>query len=691
MKKLLFLFCFCCSFLIFGLSAEMLAQDVAQQDKVKLSQGSLTAISLPEITVYGLADQLPVDPVTTAFGTQFNVITEEQIRRQNSLDFLDALRNVPGVIYQKKNIIGGQTSHSLYIRGRGVSHPSPDLSVFFDDVPRSGVLYGQTLADGIPIYALGGMEVYKYPQPSRFGSGYGMINFVPKYMTEEGQEFRVGFEAGSYSTFAENLAYGYKKGAFDIYTAQSWISSDGHEPHSRAQQQSYYLNSGIKINDNWNIRLLLNYVDAQTLSPFYDRPVDFRRGDRADRYDTQTYFSTLTLNNQFDKAIGYLKFYYNKTNFFLKGENTGTRTSRQTNIISGARFRETLNLWTGSEIVAGFDLDNYKLKNEQYDFVTNRLSEWLFPDQMIFSPYLAVSQTFGQPESFHGTVSAGLRYYRHDLFENKLSTQAGLVLGYNNTNLVFNYARGVNYPSPVILQNALNNGNPIPATIITEDIKPEVVDHYEVGLTHVFPDLARIGLTYFHDNGRDRTRAYMYGATPTTEFFNSRVSRYKVHGFELTGSWKIIENLEFFGGATWLRAKATGDDGKTATKLPFTPSFTLQTGVNWTFLTNFSLNVDYQHISGLYAGELGRTSNPSNPVSNFTDLTDNNLLKDINVVNLRFGYKFNHEPWRLSEAEVFLAVHNLLNENYAYTLDTNNEPYLMPGITFMVGADFKFK
>jgi iron complex outermembrane receptor protein len=95
-----------------------------------LSQGALTAYKPPDatITVYGVVDQAPSVPVTTRFGSQFNSVTEEQIERQDALDFYDALRNVPGVIYQKKNIIGGQTSHSLYIRGRGASHPSPDLT-----------------------------------------------------------------------------------------------------------------------------------------------------------------------------------------------------------------------------------------------------------------------------------------------------------------------------------------------------------------------------------------------------------------------------------------------------------------------------------------------------------------------------------------------------------------------------------
>ncbi|MDR0842762.1 MAG: TonB-dependent receptor plug domain-containing protein, partial [Acidobacteriota bacterium] len=194
------------------------------------------------VTTYGIAEQSPAVPVTTRFGGQFNTVTEEQITRQDALDFYDALRNVPGVIYQKKNILGGQTSHSLYIRGRGASHPSPDLNVTFDDVPRSGVLYGQALADGIPVYALGGMEIYKSPQPSRFGSGYGMINFIPKHQTTEGFDARAKIEGGSYGTVAENFSLGYKRGNFDIFAAQTLLSTGGHVEHSAGRQAGYYAN-----------------------------------------------------------------------------------------------------------------------------------------------------------------------------------------------------------------------------------------------------------------------------------------------------------------------------------------------------------------------------------------------------------------------------------------------------------------
>ena len=667
--------------------------------KEALTEGSLAAYTLPPVTIYGVADQAPTVPVMTRFGTQFNVLTEEQIQLQNSLDFYDALRNVPGVMYQKKNIIGGQTGPSLYIRGRGASHPSPDLSIFFDDVPRSGVLYGQALADGIPVYALGGMEIYKSPQPSRFGSGYGMINFIPKYMTEDGYELRLGFEAGSFGTVAENLGMGAKKDGVDIYAAQSFISTLGHEEHTAAHQASYYANLGFQFSENWSLRLMANRVDAETQSPNNAVTGSRTQGPStylmADRYDTGTSLATLSLNNTYDNARGYLKGYYNHTLFHIRGEDGEVATSRQTNVLYGLRGRETFSLWEGNEIVAGFDLDVTELQNDQRKYATDTTRSWDFPTQTLFSPYLAVSQTFGREEGFHVTPSAGIRLYTSDVFSDYASPQAGLVLGYANTNLSFAYARGVNYPSPVVLQGFLADRS-LPGYLNTKDIKPEVVDHYEVALSHVRPGLFSASATYFHDDGRDRLRANMAMAMPVSDsFFNSSTAEYKIDGLELAGSVTPLDGLEIFAGATWLKAWAKGDDGKSTDKMPYTPSFALQAGFKWKFWEHFLLSGDYQHLQNVYAGNLMRGTPPKNPNSNFTELHDVDKLPDINVVNLRLDYLFSYDDLHLEEGRVFVAVNNVLNTPYAYAMqktadNTDRQLYYMPGTSFMAGFELKF-
>ena len=640
----------------------------------------------------------PVTPIDTRYGTQYNLVTEEQIKEQNAYDFQSTLRDVPGVMFQSKNLVGSQTSHSLYIRGRGASHPSSDIAIEFDGVPRYGALFGQVLGDGIAVPTIGGIEVFKSPQPSQFGSGYAAVNILPKYMTKEGQEFVHNFSGGSYGTFNESLSSGVKKGPYDFYASQSWVSTNGDVDHSRAQQQNYYANTGYQINSMWNVRLLANYVKSQTLAPMPNitpAATNSVLWPGAERYDTETMLTTLTINHKHEQVSGYLKAYVNDTTFDLLQElqsangqryasGTGGLWSRQEISLYGIRAKEKFHFWTGGEIVAGADLDKTELKNTERTYsglagagINGGLAErvWDFPDTTLFSPYLAISQMVGRSDSFHITPSAGFRYYNHNEFESASAAQGGLVAGYKHTDLNINYSRGVNYPTPIVLMNAVLTSSP---KTITTEIKPEIVDHYEMGLTHTWPETASLKATAFYDKGKDRVQAYMFGTIPTQ--FNDPIGQYEIRGMELTGSVTPVKNLEFFAGATWLEAKATGSDGIEREHMPYTPSFQFQAGAKWNFLENFRLTMDMQHMSNVYAGTVNRTA-----TFNYSALTDKDKLDDITLCNARVSYSFNYKKLRLNDSEIFFAVNNIANQHYEYA-----KGYSMPGITFFGGYSVKF-
>ena len=642
----------------------------------------------------------PTSPLDTRYGTQYNIITNEQIKQQDSKDFKDTLRNVPGVMFQSRNLMGEHSSTSLYIRGRGASHPSSDFAILFDGVPRYGALYGQVLGDGIAVSTIDRIELFKSPQPSQFGSGYASINIKPKHLYEDGKELILSASGGSYRTFIESISGGIKDGKWDFYVSQSWGSTDGSRDNSRAQQQGYYVNIGYQLNENWNIRLLANYVDGQTNVPRPD-PIPPAPGvswPTAERFDTKTFFTTLTLNHKYKNSEGYIKAYWNDTTFDILQELTtngqryaggsGGLWSRQDVNLYGIRIKEKVSLWERGEIIAGVDLDMTSLKNTQKTYsgqahpgINGGLAEriWDFPNTTIFSPYAAISQEFEISDKSSLIPSAGFRYYYHNEFENKASAQAGLVIGYGNTDLSLNYARGINYPTPAVLQGMVLTSAPVAnPRQYWENIKPEVVDHFEVGLTHTMPEIATFGVTAFHDKGKDRFRAYMGGVIPP---FNDTTGRYRIRGLELSATVTPTNDVEIFAGATWLKAEATGSDGIKQNKMPYTPKFALQAGFSWRFLESFKLYMDVQHFNGVYQGTNRRPLGFDFPL-----LTDADKLDDITVVNARLSYNFDYAPWRLKDSEFFIAVSNILNKKYEYA-----KGYRMPGTTFFIGLNFKFK
>ena len=643
----------------------------------------------------------PVTPLVSRYATQHNVVTKEQIKDQNGTDFPSALRNVPGVMFQSKNLMGGQSSHSMYIRGRGASHPSSDFAVLYDDVPRFGALFGQVMGDGLALSTIGSIEILKSPQPAEFGSGYALVNVRPRYLNKEGRELAVDVMGGSFYTFAQSLAAGIKKGPYDIYAGQSWASTEGHRDHSRAQQQNYYFNSGYDIAPNWNVRFLANYVDSQTIAPRPETipsPANSVNWPMAERFDTRTFLTTLSVNNSYEKARGYIKAYLNDTEFDLLqelnkgvryGKESGGLWSRQELVLYGVRAKERFVFWPGGEVVVGADLDFSELKNRQRTYsglavpgINGGRAErvWDFPTTVVFSPYGAVSHLFGSLAGPHAIPSAGYRYMRHNEFKSASSYQAGLVAGYARTDINLNFAHGVNYPLPVVVMNMVLTDIPVvnPA-LYWQNIKPEVVDHYEAGLSHTWPEKGSVNVTYFQDKGKDRFQAYMFGAVPVS--FNDAIGRYRIRGVEISGTFMPLKDMELFAGATWLRARARGGDGIEQDHMPYTPGFQAQAGFSWLFLEHIKFRLDAQYLRDVYAATSARSGN-----FNFTMLTDQNKLKDFVVVNGRLGYLFDLKQLSLQGSEIYVAVNNIFNRHYEY-----DKGYPMPGVTAFAGLTLKFQ
>jgi iron complex outermembrane receptor protein len=621
----------------------------------------------------------PATPEISAFG-QRNTVDAKTIGEQGSQDLLDALRNVPGVSFSKRNSIGGDTGTSLYIRGRGASHPSVETVTNFDGVPRNGSIYGQSMPDSFALGIASRIDVYKSPQPSAFGVGYALVDMIPRHQEEQGWQAETGLTLGSFATVAETAAFGFKKRAFDIFAAQGWSSTAGHTEHSAAYQQSYYLNSGYWINAYWNLRLLCNFVNARSERPRSDGQ---NPGDILPSFKTDSFLGTFTANNTFDKAEGYAKLYYSDTNFYWLDEDAAVAGDYSIQALKnfGLRAKEKLWLWEGGEIIAGADLDTTVTRNLDHN-ETRPSVRTVFPDMFLFSPYLAASHTFnlGKYGAFFIVPQAGLRGYIHTLWADALAPQFGLLAGYKDTSIYASYVLGCAYPAPANIQSLTNAGLEKSADL--KSVRPEVVYHYEIGLNHRFGKLANIGGSFFYDDGRNRIIAVSLAPENA-----SLVSYFRISGVELYGSLTPLDGLSFFAGGTGMSVEARGEDGNVVTVMPFTPDLSLSAGFSWTLsqfgvrhLEDITFSGDYRFLGGLYANTNLQFS------AGFINSDNTSKLDDQHILHLRLSYAPPFKKWRVSSAEAFIDFDNVLNQTYQYW-----PGYRMPGLTVSGGFSVKLK
>jgi iron complex outermembrane receptor protein len=618
----------------------------------------------------------PAIPQGDSYGGKRNVVSAEEIQEQGSLDLLDALRNVPGVMFSKRNAVGTNTGTSLYVRGRGYSHPSLDTSLSFDGVPRFGLIYGQTMADSISVFTAGSVEVFKSPVPSSFGAGYAMVNVVPKYQSAQGWSVEGGFSGGSYATLQENAALGFRKGPFDVYAAESFVTTEGHVVHSGAYQQNYYINTGYWINAYWNFRAIFNFSDAETLQA----PASGQsKSDILATYKTGSIFTTATLNNEYDKASGLLKLYFNHTDFNWLDDNPLAEGDYSKQLLRGGglRARESFLIPDGS-IAVGTDLDITMTANEDHNTESASVIT-RFPLSALFSPYAAASYTLRPGGDFYLIPQGAFRGFAHSLWDNSVSPQAGITAGWRYLEIAGFYSRGVIYPAPATLQSLINAGNIDGADL--GKTKPETVHHFEGNFSFNWETIT-LNLAYYSDNGQNRILASGTGAPGNA----ASAAYFRIEGFEAGSQLRMgrkgffPEGLELTGSIAWItKIRARGETGPEVDAMPYTPLFSAAAAAKWDWAGGFRLGGDYQFLHKIYGGGLQYNSS-------FSPISESRRLPDIHLLNLRLSYSFAHKPWRLSLCEIFVQANNVLDRKHEYY-----QGYEMPGITCAIGVNVTFK
>ncbi|MGE4470381.1 MAG: TonB-dependent receptor [Desulfovibrio sp.] len=585
------------------------------------------------------------------FGTTTTVVTKDQIEALNAVDMPEALRRVPGVTISRHNHVGsfgGGEGGAVFIRGMGSSRPGSEIKTFIDGVPMYMGPWNHPLMDLLPVDAAEAVEVVKGPQPQRFGNTLSAVNLQAKRQHGEESASTLKMYAGSYGTLGESVEHGGASGDFDYYLGQGYVRSDGHRQGSWGNKLGYYANLGFDLSEAWDLRVLALGATNRSSDPGPDTAT----GESDGTYGTNAQLLSATLSHDHGLFDGEFKFFVNTGEGNWKDQAGDDDDCLNDFTFYGMRLKETAHPWKGADLTVGLDVDAWQ--SVIHNTKDNGTETYIRPDDFSLTmPYVSASQLIGDREAWFAIPSAGLRYYEHNKYDSETAPFAGLVFGYADTEAHVSVSRGVVYPGhDVIAATWVLSG--------WEDLKAETTDHFEAGLAQKFGELARADVTYFHDEGRNR---YVNSGWPARSWVNTE--HYDIHGWEFTVTLTPTDDFSVFAGLT--TQETTPDD------MPYAPETTLSGGFAWRFLEDFTLNMDCQYVDEMYVLSQARLKNAAN-----AEKVDSHF-----VTNARIGWDFQSEI--LGAGELYLAVENLFDENYAYKPD-----YPMPGINGTIGMKLNF-
>lgn len=621
----------------------------------------LGAFSVPAAQTVTPIEEMPPVQVVAApiiegnimdnYGSGATVITESQLKLLNAQDISTALRQTPGVNISRYNPVGshgGSQGGAIFIRGMGASRPGSEIKTYIDGVPMYMGLWNHPLLDLLSIDSAAAIEVFKSPQPHRFGNAFAAVNIRSKRRAVDGFESRVHFAAGSYNTIVRKAEHGGKIGPTDYYLGQSFRSSDGHRTRSSGEMENYFARIGHELNEHWHVSAFGLYSRNHGWDPGEKGALP---EERDGKYATEATLGSIKLEHDYDRFHGDIRIYHNRGQGQQLARPDGTPDATWKFRHYGFGAREDFEPWADGAARIGLDHDVTEAESGHED------PEWKGRTRRTTSAYFSLSQFIGDEQGFHLVPSNGVRYYEHNIYDAEFAPHAGLKVGYDNTEAHLGYSRGVLYPGLEVerLLGISNN--------TWRSLDAETLDHYEVGISHAWSQ-ADADLVLFRDEGKNRYVMSPPPPGPPRKLDN--IGSYRTSGIEGAARYHPFNSFSLFAGATYLRSDPE--------ELPYTPETTLTAGLNWSFLPNAMLSLDAQRVSGMFAGPRVRRDG----------VTNVNRVDSYYLFNGRVSYTFQIASGK-AEGEVFLAGENLTDESYEYRPN-----YPMPGINGMLGMDLRF-
>jgi iron complex outermembrane receptor protein len=612
--------------------------------------------SLDEIKVIAspVIDANKVDP----FASLTTVVGRDQIEDLNATDLTAALRRTPGVTVSRFNPIGafgGAEGGAVYIRGMGASRPGSEIKTYVDGVPFYMGVWGHPLVDLLPINAMQSINIYKGPQPQKFGNSFAAIELIPRQAQEENtQHGELKLTAGSFNTFTEQATlYGNSNGV-DYLVSQGYARSDGHRKNSDGELSNGLVRLGYRFNEHWYASLLVMHADNEVSDPGQHGKPSTSNG----QFNTRGTLASVSVQHTYDNIQGSFKLYHN-TGRGSALNQTGTDGDTISNFtLQGIKWEESLQPWRNGNLQLGLDYDEIKGNVLFRRVAPAPTAEYDAPTLRLTSPHVALSQAIELSKDWLLTPSAGLRTYHHNVFSSETAPHAGVLLSTDKVEFRANASRGVSYPGTEVFVMS----NLIPALGDSwQSLSPERLDHKEVGMKMTPAVGTTIDLAVFRDKLKDR---YLFAFPPAVSqpaYIN--LGDYDVNGGEISWQQRWNDQFSTFLGFTVLSPSLKN--------LPYAPKQSLSIGTVYTSsLWRFSMDAQVQRDMHVLAQDRS------------LDATNTETVSGFGIVNLKLARSV---PQLGRTGEVFAAIENLLDKNYAY-----RPGYPMPGIFVQLGISMGF-
>lgn len=609
--------------------------------------GKESGENLPEVVVTGTRHAADIRhlPMTVT------IIDREQLTNQQLTSVLPTvMQQVPGLMLTSRGMLGYGVSNGAAggINLRGIAGGSGGLLVLIDGHPQYSNIYGHPISDSYQTLMAERVEVLRGPASVLYGSNAmgGVINIMTRQSKADGSHTHLNLGAGSYGTVQSQISNQTRHGAFSSTIGMQYNRTDNHRPRMGFEQTSGYLKLGYDIDPHWNAYAetnLTRFVGSDpgtTEQPMFDRDQWITRGE-----------ATVAVENHYRHTSGALSVFTNFGNHRIddgwyegrnpNGDDHRDYYFRSKDVLTGISLYQTVNLFEGNRVTAGFDYQHSYGRAYNTSKLTNAVTNEGKPTyakshRNEVAGYVDIRQELTP----WLTADVGLRLNHHSVAGTEWVPQVGLVARPVETGEVkAMVSKGFRNPTMKdLFLYAMAN----------DSLQPERLWSYELSWRHRLGRLT-YGANLYYIKGDNMIQVVNRKNVNTGEVEN--------YGIELEATYQIDEHWSLNTNHSQLKMNKVW--------VSAAPKYKGYLGANYRD-KRWNVIAGVQYLSGLGLDQTGDGK---------ADLTS----RDICLVSATINYTMS------PHLALWLRGNNLLAQRYEL-----NYGFPMPRATFMGGINLNF-
>ena len=234
----------------------------------RLKKNTYTIIQLKQnpLQLNEVVVQTNLIPKTLKTSTaSINIITSEDIKRSNHINFAPVLNRVPGVFMQS----GAINTNRITIRGIGsrTDFGTSKIRAYFMDIPLTNGS-GETTIEDFELASISSFEIIKGAVSSTYGAGLGgVIQLKPKKGLFNQTQLDTEFSFGSFGLTKQviNFNHGGDKNNFNAIYSNT--NRNGYRDNNDYNRQTFTINTNHFLNPKNELSILASYVDLKAFIP----------------------------------------------------------------------------------------------------------------------------------------------------------------------------------------------------------------------------------------------------------------------------------------------------------------------------------------------------------------------------------------------------------------------------------------